>query len=40
MTSGAGDRDDDEDHSDPHQGQAAAADTTGMVFDSLFDIHY
>ena len=42
MTSSrAGDRDDDGDHGDPHQGQAASdTDTAGVVFDSLFDIHY
>ena len=34
LTSRAGDGDDDDDHGEPHQGQAAAPDKPGMVFDS------
>ena len=42
MTSraGEGEGDGEEDHGDPHQGQAASINTPGMVFYWLSDIHY
>ena len=36
----AGERDDDEDHGDTHQGEAATAGTAGMVFNWFSYIHY